>query len=677
MPFKQFLLPLICLFSISVTACLELPTEAYENEEAIPEAITDLSVPNGFDYRTQRSTSLNLQSRLHNGEIAPHVPVKVYTSYPEGLLFSGITNAQGQLTKTFELGAHHHELILKVEYLGLAPFHKIPINGATAHYQITQESEWEGPEDQERKSGKSRGNRQLPFELKKIGEWTGSGKPKYLEPVPDVIDQAFIEDVNNSLPESRPVPEYNAEYIAQGTETNIKLTEWAEIWVTFVTEGAGYRNVLGYFTYPTGEAPQSVEGIDSVTVIFPNLTIKGNSALQPGDKVKLGTFPPNVSIGWVLIADGFGNPSINSGEGIYYSIPSLNPEQSEENRFHNVLLNDLSRRRVLLGFEDLNRDGNSDDDFNDAVFYITSNPITAIETQDYNEVKTEAEDTDGDGVADWADSAPEEPEVAFVDYFPSANGYGCLAFEDFWPLMGDYDFNDLVLDYRFTSYSNANSDVKKVAGEFVLKAMGAGFRNGFGMQFSVAADKVADYSQEVLQDGEWIAGEGFVEGGNSQATVILFEDGKQLIPFVGGGNFMNTQQDAPYIDPVRIRFTLTFTEGVALNLSNSLHFNPFLIKNGQREFEVHLPNHPPTEQAAVTPFGTADDRSDTNAGIWYLSDHNLPWALHLPVSFEYPIEQHSIHSAYHKFGDWAESGGTSFPDWYLNEADYRAIEKIY
>jgi hypothetical protein len=52
--------------------------------------------------------------------------------------------------------------------------------------------------------------------------------------------------IKASLPENYPVPYYNPQYIATGTETDILLYEEADVWITFVAEGAGNKNVLGF-----------------------------------------------------------------------------------------------------------------------------------------------------------------------------------------------------------------------------------------------------------------------------------------------------------------------------------------------------------------------------------------------------------------------------------------------
>jgi len=68
--------------------------------------------------------------------------------------------------------------------------------------------------------------------------------------------------------------------------------------------------------------------------------------------------------------------------------------------------------------------------------------------------------------------------VPVINNFP-ATGFGTLAFEDLWPGKGDYDFNDLVLDYKFEITTNSSNYINEVVGTFVIKAFGAGLENGF------------------------------------------------------------------------------------------------------------------------------------------------------------------------------------------------------
>lgn len=221
-----------------------------------------------------------------------------------------------------------------------------------------------------------------------LGAYSSNGTPYYLEPVSDVISVETQEMISNALPESFPVPDYNPHYITSGYDTDVNLDEAAEVWVTFVDEGAGYRNVLGFYTYPIGNPPAEVPAPDQITIIFPNVSALGSGGgLQMGDKVKIGTFSAGTAIGWVLFANAWRHNKVGYGYWSLFSNPIYNPEPIPELQHHNVLLKDPAYERIILGFEDIRRDYRScDNDFNDAIFYVTANPYEAIITNNYVDV---------------------------------------------------------------------------------------------------------------------------------------------------------------------------------------------------------------------------------------------------------------------------------------------------
>jgi len=230
-----------------------------------------------------------------------------------------------------------------------------------------------------------------------LGSYTSNGTPNYLVQPGDVVTQATMDMVSNSLPESYPVPDYNPHYISSGYDTDVILNEDADVWVTFVKEGAGYKNVLGFYTYDVNNPPSSAPQPEDITIIFPNASAAGSGGgLNAGDKVHLGQFPANTGIGWVLLANAWNGSSQSVGYGQWqlYSNPDYNPESDPNLRYHNVLLNDPTNERVILGFEDIRRDyGSCDNDFNDAIFYVTANPYVAMQTTNFADVSSASDVT--------------------------------------------------------------------------------------------------------------------------------------------------------------------------------------------------------------------------------------------------------------------------------------------
>lgn len=265
-----------------------------------------------------------------------------------------------------------------------------------------------------------------------------------------------------------------------------------------------------------------------------------------------------------------------------------------------------------------------------------------------------------------------------TNYYPAA-GPGTLAFEDLWPSRGDYDFNDMVIDFQFEINTNGNNYVKNITATFTLKAFGASFHNGFGFQLSDRIDP-----DDLIADGYRLSGDlvtvtkNGMESGQSKPTIIVFDDAYNIMKHPGTGIGVNTDPSAPYVEPVTITVEITFpVNKYTYNDLDIASFNPFIIVNQKRGREVHLPDYEPTDLADLSLLGTEDDDSNPAIGRYYKRANNLPWAISIYESFDYPIEKAVVTEAHLKFDDWATSGGVQYPDWYQDKPGYRNEALIY
>ena len=210
-----------------------------------------------------------------------------------------------------------------------------------------------------------------------LGTFNTVGRPDYLVSPSDVISAGLSTRITNSLPEYYPVPKYHPEYLATGVSHDLVLKEAADVWITFVDEGAGFKNAFSFYTYDASTPLTSKPA--TLKIIFPNMSFE-DAAVKKGDKVHLGRFPANTAIGFAIIANGFvaatrtTAATVGSGLNIFYSDARFNKETVDSLRKHSALLRDSSGL-LVLGFEDLKRsDSGCDNDFNDAIFYLTTNP---------------------------------------------------------------------------------------------------------------------------------------------------------------------------------------------------------------------------------------------------------------------------------------------------------------
>ncbi len=639
-------------------------------------SIDDLVISKTFNWSTTRDVTFTVQAEDNMGNPMTNIRFNVYTASPDSggvYMFGGFTDAAGLWTISRSLPAYLEKITIANSYVGLVREQTFQVIGSS----ITAMFGGTSPAPVVQKSS----NEILQSSLSGVyymGTFNSSGVPNYLEPVNDPVDQSLLNDLNASLPEYQSVPVYHPQYLANTAPDNLGLTELCDVWVTYITEGAGWRNSVGFFTFPTNQPPASANAIDSIKIVFPNLSNSGSGGgMNPGNKVYIGRYPAGRSIGWVVFANGWTGSQVGEGNYRIYSIPALNPETNPTLKKHTVLLNDAGRRSILFSFEDWRRDQGSDQDFNDGILYVKANPVTAINTDNMPPTSTTQPDGDGDGVPDIFDDYPTDPSKAFDNYYPGKTSYGTLAFEDLWPGKGDYDFNDLVVSYRFNQITNSQNKVVQVKATLITEAMGASLHNALAFQLPILPSQISGITGIDLRHGLLTLAANNTETGQSKAVFAAYDDAYDRLPAPGSGTGTNTTPGAPYVTPDTMHITISLTAPVSLTAMGSPPYNPFIIVNGNRNREVHLADMPPTDKVDGSDFGTADDDTQVGIGRYYKSAANLPWAINIAEKYSYCIEKAAINTGYLKFNNWAESSGATYMDWYKNISGYRDNTKIY
>ncbi len=671
--YKLLILPLITL-GLFITGC-EKQNSVEPTSSSYGKDISALNISDNFNFNTTNDVNVSVNTKVDSKTTLANFPISIYDGDPNNggqLIASGQSDANGIFSQTLTLPTAIKTLYVAANSVGLRNLATMDISGSSASLDYSAAI----ANDTSLHFSKSLAKENTSY--KTLGGWTSAGVPKYLLSPRDVISSATLSNISLSLPEGASVPVKNPSYI-QNTESNIQIIgeDSADVFVTFIHEGAGYQNVLGFYTYKTGNKPTKIADISStMTIIFPNCSYSGSGGgLTSGDKVLIGRFGPGTTIGWFCLSNGFtgSTTSVSDGVARLFSDPQLNPESDSLLRRHNILMVDPTTKNTILGFEDMRRDNGADNDFNDILFQVTSNPVKAIYQGNMAELK-EAKDSDGDGVGDANDAYPNDATKAYVTYAPSKGVKGSLVFEDLWPGKGDYDFNDMVVDYNYTIISNAANKVVEIDAAYQIRAIGASYNNGFGIQLNVAPGVISSVTGSKTTSIALSANG--TESGQSKAVIVAFDAAKNLMTSSGGA-YINTEMAYNYVTPAQIPLVIKFATPQTLSNLGSAPFNPFLIVDGVRGKEIHLPNGVPTDKADLKLLGTADDNSIVSTGRYYKTKKNLPWALNIPVQFAYPIEKAAITSAYPNFSVWAESNGASATDWYTNTAVNRVSSKIY
>lgn len=687
---------ILLLLGATFYSCTETSVGDVDGDEDLEELEGDYE---GFDFETVQEYQVSVATLNNQNGSLENVYLEMFTSNPlgsDGLLledsenlrvFKGLTDSNGLVECKLNPSTTTDSLYVLTYHVGLPSLTAAALEGETVSITI-------GGADVTTSSSSVKVDQIPDVDTDNgyyvLGDWGSRGLPEYLESENDEISNEFLERVNASLPEYNTLMETHPEYLTDGDDANINMVEDGELWVTFVHEGAGWTNALGYYTYETGNAPESIDDIEDLTIIFPNVSTGRSNELSSGNKVQLlyldqdaneylKQFPAGRTIGWFLVAKGW-NSSKQVDDGVYthYSNSNLNKESSSDLQQHNVLLYDEETEQIVLGFEDIDRSSSGcDHDFNDAVFYATYNPLTAVNTDDYQEIDDASDDADEDGTRDEYDEYPDDATKAFNNYYVAEGEFGSLAFEDLWPSKGDYDFNDLVIDYNFNQITNSDNEIVQVDAKLVVAAIGASYKNAFGFLLETSPDNIESVTGQRITDGFLSIASNGTEEAQSKASIICFDNPYNVIDYPGSGSGVNTDPDSPYSISDTLEMSISFVNPVDFDDFETPPYNPFIIVNQNRDVEVHLPYNEPTDLADTSLFGTYDDDSDLSSGDYYISNQYLPWAINIPVSFDYPAEKNSILDAYLLFDNWASSNGSLNDDWYMDESGYRDNDYIY
>ena len=672
-------------------ACVALMASCKKNDGS-PQVPTDPVetnpiAPDGFNFTTSKEVNVNVALKTNDDKPLGGVLVNFYsTTNVKSPLFTALSDANGNIAAKIVVPAYMDTVLIDPSYIGLLRNALGIINGNSISCTIGGSEGYSGDiTANETNIGDQLVATTMVYDHSVTGKENGitysylssydsNGRPDKRE-TSDVISAELLSFINASLPEQRPVPTYHPDFLTESAVTNLSIEKLSDVWVTFVHEGAGYYNSLGYYTYKTANPPKSLSDITAIQIAIPNASLSGSGGtMRSGDKIKLGRFDAGTSIGFVLLQNAWnGNTrKVNTDAAKYFGDDLLNSEKAGYKR-HTVLLYDDKNKLFLQGFEDLQRDNNSsDNDFNDLIFYATSNPVDAISTDKVNPIDKPV-DSDGDGVTDVYDKFPKDASKAYIQYFPSKDVWGTLAFEDLWPSTGDYDLNDLVVNYQYTIINNALNKTVEIDADYTIKGLGATKKNGFAVQFPFTQDKVKSVTGQVLKAGYIKQNANGTEAGQKNAVIVPFDDPKSMISDL----YVNTTIGGPYAKSDTAHVVITLASALTAAELGSGPFNPFIILSQQRGYEVHLPGKLPTDLADTKLFGTGDDRTSAAKAKYYLTANNWPWALSFVEDFEYPSEGNNISKVYNYFLKWAETGGMQNVDWYKNVSGNRKNDLIY
>lgn len=472
-----------------------------------------------FDF----TTTTNVAFEVNYGEIGSNALVEIFTEYPISYNETGSFVIQGEPvykifadTKGRFVGDVELPTAAKVVYV-FSPTWGVPmcVEASVENGKVTVNETDAASRAVAATRAKSNlklvtvNNAQKVYSLVEISD--SYGKPGDINGLIEynkVISSKFINNVQKALwkgKSSKPDKLNNSNYVRDTEHVNTTIAKAyqneqgqivtvadAELFFTFLTESCWYQNVVGYYYYKTGECPAAPDQVKKI-VIFPNASIKGNvpylnwydkvpggatnygsrnAPLETNRKVQLlfqddqgnlsTKFPAGYTIGYFIIADGFKCGSkghdgfIDTDKSFVYSNEEWNKNyQGQKARFISL---SAEGGTVVYGVED-----GGDSSYEDLLFCIDANPNEAIQDPDRPVID------------------PDEPEVSETE-----NNYMSFAYEDIWPSGGDYDLNDVIIEYHRSITFNKDNYVSEVKETYepVQKVGAATNRNAFAVQYA-------------------------------------------------------------------------------------------------------------------------------------------------------------------------------------------------
>lgn len=261
-------------------------------------------------------------------------------------------------------------------------------------------------------------------------------------------------------------------------------------------------------------------------------------------------------------------------------------------------------------------------------------------------------------------STPETPE--YPEEVGDAQGY-TYAFEDQWPIYGDYDMNDIVLtiDEIKLSVKKEHGDeyVKEAKIKGRVKAVGASRTLGIGIQLIGLPSDVK--TSQLKQNGETIS----FEDENFHPTLIICEDAHRYMDNTQQDNtFINTEIGGKTDEYKNFDFAIKFAgQDAKPENFNINHLDVFIFskKGAQVPYrrEVHLAGNAPTRWGDQSFSGASNDDNSNR----FTSHENLAWGIRIPYNeWSWPQELIIITDVYRDFEGWVSSGGASNADWWKN-----------
>jgi len=236
--------------------------------------------------------------------------------------------------------------------------------------------------------------------------------------------------------------------------------------------------------------------------------------------------------------------------------------------------------------------------------------------------------------------------VATWNYFPSADSYYQVGYEDQYPKKGDYDFNDLTVAYQVRYGLNSDNEVVTIRGTAYLITRGAGFNHDWHLHIPLPASTSAvvtcttflvpgdDYSFQNCSP----SGNGF---NNGAADIQVFTATADIFTDPQGAPFTNTMKGQSYVLGPKSTFRVDLSDPLPAASIGAAPFDPYLFV-----------------------YNTGEKIQLMQVNPAFRDQNGFPFGMLMPVDWLPPLEYFSISTIYPLFDAFVASEATTNLDWY-------------
>ena len=316
---------------------------------------------------------------------------------------------------------------------------------------------------------------------------------------------------------------------------------------------------------PAEEADSDGDGLSNIDEIMilntdPNNPDSDNDGLNDREETMIYQSDP-------LSSDSDSDGLSDLSEVITYNSDPISSDSDGDGYSDSVEVLSLNTEPSLV---DSDFDGLSDQE---EITVTGTNPSLAdsdgdglTDNQELNLYQTQVDnaDSDLDGFSDGNEvnyyetdpldsGSKPESNTTSTTYTPAASEDGTMAFEDEWPITGDYDFNDAVVNYNVEEYRQ-NGLVKRITFKVLPVARGAMYDNSLRVVINTPISNIASASTKsrgVTSDLTPVA-----DVNKTQFTLI--SDLKSALPPPPGFKLSNTLTGTQKINGHQFVVTITF-----------------------------------------------------------------------------------------------------------------------